>query len=287
MSDLDEAMLKHIDYIVNSEYRPFTYKDFLIFEVNGAGYNMKHGTFRNKISELNKRGDTELYCKSGIAFYTLKGKKFGNRMTHNHTVVHSNPLYNILQDLRLDKQCIHDIHLRFKVPNIWNLFSVNPIFFMNKKSKDISIPAWNRDKAIIKVVIHKTDVVSVIVGCSSFPISLDPDGIIRFFASLVSVEERIHTILQNSILTEHDIKYSIPDYKSWTITMWHFGRDALTEYGGERFSITIEYAQHILTRIYAKRFNYKKRIRIECQEYPKKPLEEAIHEKIYGVTHAG
>ena len=27
---------------------------------------------------------------------------------------------------------------------------------------------------------------------------------------------------------------------SWTVTMWHFGRDSLTEYSGERFHITWE-----------------------------------------------
>ena len=29
------------------------------------------------------------------------------------------------------------------------------------------------------------------------------------------------------------VKVKIPEYKSWIITMWHFGRDALVEYNGE------------------------------------------------------
>jgi hypothetical protein len=201
-------------------------------------------------------------------------------------VVHNNPLYKMLQELPLDKQSIHDIRLRFKVPNIWELFSVNPMFLKNKKSKDISIPAWISDNAIMKVIIHKTDVVSVAVSCSLYPISLDIDGIIRFFTLLVRVEERIRTILHNTGQMYIDKKYNlIPEYKSWIVTMWHFGRDALTEYAGERFSTSIEDAQHLLTRLYVKDLNCKKRIRIERQEYPKKTIEEAIQEKIYGLTN--
>jgi len=288
MSELDQAMLQHMAYLVHSEYTVFCYRDFLNFEVDGIVYGIKHGTFRNKISKLNKQGHTELYCKSGIAFYTLKGMRFGKQMTHNHTVVvHSNPLYKMLEQLPFDKQSIHDIRLRFKVPNIWKLFSVNPMFFKRKRSNDILIPAWMRDNTILKVIIHKTDVVSVIVSCSLFPIPLDADGIIRFFILLALVEERLRIILQNTTDVYFDKKYNyIPEYKTWIVTMWHFGRDALTEFAGERLSITIEQAQHILTRLYVKDFHGKKRIRIERQEYPNMGLEEAIQEKIYGTTNS-
>lgn len=66
--------------------------------------------------------------------------------------------------------------------------------------------------------------------------------------------------------------------------MWHFGRDASTEFAGERFSITVEKLQRILTRLYVKDFNGKSRLRIERQEYPKKTLIDAIEEKL-GVTN--
>jgi hypothetical protein len=72
---------------------------------------------------------------------------------------------------------------------------------------------------------------------------------------------------------------SIPHHKQWIITMWHFGRDALTEYSGEKFSKTVE-AQHILTRLYVKDFKGKNRIRIERQEYPQKTVVGAIEEKL-------
>lgn len=62
--------------------------------------------------------------------------------------------------------------------------------------------------------------------------------------------------------------------------MWHFGRDATVEYMGERFCISVEKLQHVLTRIYVKDFNGKNRIRVERQEYPKKTLIDAIEEKL-------
>ena len=288
MSELDEAMSDHINHIVHSEHRPFSYLDFLSFEQNGKQYGMKHGTFRNKISKRKKLNQVEVCYHDFLTFYTLKGVRFAKPMTADHTVVHHNsdPLYKILQNLPLDRQSIHDIRLKFRVPNIWKMFSFNAIFPINKRSKDIIIPAWSKNNAIVGIMIHKTDLVSVIIGCSSQPIPLDINGIIRFFTLLVRVEEKIQAYLDNSIPTFPDkLLNSIPEFKSWIVTMWHFGRDALTEYAGERFSYTIEDAQHILTRMYVKDFNCKKRIRIEIPEYPKKPLEEAIREKIYGLTN--
>ena len=40
MSELDCAMMKHISYIVHEEHRPFSYRDFLRFEVDGKEYEM-------------------------------------------------------------------------------------------------------------------------------------------------------------------------------------------------------------------------------------------------------
>ena len=60
MTILDYAMRKHIEYIVCTEKKPFSYIDFLTFEVDKQHYNMSHGTFRNKISAMLKAGEIEL-----------------------------------------------------------------------------------------------------------------------------------------------------------------------------------------------------------------------------------
>lgn len=286
VSELDKAMWKHIEYLVNSEARPFCFKDFLFFSVDGISYRMAHGTFRNKVSNLIKKGKIEVYFHDYLTFYTIKGIKFSRRMTSNHTVVnhHSNPFYRMLQELPLDKQSIHDIHLKFKVPLIWKLLSTNPNFTINERSKDILIPYWRKNNAIIRIAIHKTDSVSVVVGCSLDPIPLDINGIVFFFNLLVRVEEKLQFILDSSTLVNHNSECtSIPEYKSWIVTMWHFGRDSLTEYSGKLFSVTVEEAQENLTRAYVKQINGKKKIRLECHESPQKPIEQIVRERVHGI----
>ena len=68
--------------------------------------------------------------------------------------------------------------------------------------------------------------------------------------------------------------------------MWHFGRDSLTEFAGEKFSITVEDAMHGLTRIYSKTFatikgnnrerRNKTRVRRETQQYPNTTVLHAL-----------
>ena len=68
MSELDSAMMKHISNIVLKEHRPFSYRDFLRFEVSEKEYKMQHGTFRNKISQLIQAQKVELAYNSHIGF---------------------------------------------------------------------------------------------------------------------------------------------------------------------------------------------------------------------------
>lgn len=278
---LDDAMQEHMAFFVLSENKPFCYHDFLKFNIHDKEYEMKHGTFRNKISKLMKAGKVEVSYYSSCAFYTLTGYKFGKSMTPNHTVVHNNPIYRILQDLPFDKQSIHDVRLVFKAPKIWQTVSFNPDFHKNNRSQDIIIPVWSKNNALIKTVIHKTDTVSVTIACSLQPIILDGNGIINFFNLLARIEEKLQFVLDNSDQVNTTKKpVSIPDYDQWIVTMWHFGRDASIEYTGEKFCISALNLQHILTRIYVKDFNGKSKIRIERQEYPKETVIDAINEKL-------
>jgi hypothetical protein len=79
----------------------------------------------------------------------------------------------------------------------------------------------------------------------------------------------------------------IPEHKDWLVTMWHFGVDASVEYTGEKFSATWEVGEHALIRAYSKemigeRHITKKRslVRLECQEYPRTSLQDALQEKL-------
>lgn len=85
MTILDYAMRKHIEYIVCTERRPFSFIDFLTFDVGQQHYKMSHGTFRNKISAMLKREEVEVAYYSKQAFYTIKGVGFAKNMTLDHT----------------------------------------------------------------------------------------------------------------------------------------------------------------------------------------------------------
>jgi hypothetical protein len=282
MSELDDAMREHMDYIVSSEGIPFCYKDFLSFKIHNKDYGMKHGTFRNKICALIKSNVVELDYNSGIAFYTLKGHRFGKRVTPYHTVVsisHNDPVYNMIKNLPMDKQSIHAIHLKLKVPNIYKIFSVLD-FPKIKRSQDIVLPAWCKNNSIVKVTIHKTDTVTVIIGCSLEPIPLDYNGIIRFFTIAARSEgflEGLTVMMNPDKLNQNQ---SIPEYRKWLITRWDFGRDSLQTYKGKNYETTIMKAQHFFERIYTKDFGKYKKIRHEHLECPGKTVIDAIQEKL-------
>ena len=215
-------MIIHIHHLVHDEQRPFSYLDFMKFEVEGREFKMTHGTFRNNVSSLIKEGLVEVSYKSNITFYTLRGVKFDKAsrivMTGNHTgvpfissassspsLMTSNPLYRIIRDLPLDKTSVHDIRLRFTCPGIYAIIS-SPIsnkvqgydYTMNTRSKDILLPTWKINDVLVKATIHRTDTVSVMMGCSLNPISLDMNGLVRLTKTLSVVEERLSRLVEGS-----------------------------------------------------------------------------------------
>ena len=288
----------HIHHLIDEEHRPFSYLDFIKFQVNDEEYRMTHGTFRNNISRLRKEGLIEISYKSSIAFYTLRGVKFGKvsriAMTDNHMVVtphttqqlSSNPVYRIIKDLPLEKNSVHDIRLKFHVLDIYHVivsqttdsllydYTTNPI------SKDISLPLWQIENLNVKIVIHKTDTVSVIVGCTNSPVAIDVAGIIRLTNALAIVSERLSALVSQDRSNSSNIS-KIPDHMEWIVIMWHFGADASVEYTGERFSATWGVAQDAIIRVYSKTMkDHKTRIRLERQEYPRTTLVLALEQKI-------
>jgi hypothetical protein len=284
MSALDDAMLERMAYIVFSENRPFSYRDFL---PDHPECGMEHGTFRNKILAFKKADIIELNHKSGIAFYTLKGHRFGKPMTTHHMGVSSrNPIYDMIKDLPLEKNALHDIRLWFKVSSgTWSTLSTNSAFNINARSKDIKLPGIKENDIYLGMTVHRKDSVSVMVSCSYFPIAVDVNGIIRLSNALTLAKERLGQWIKESAMLINSRVYqniSIPHYDKWTVKMWHFGADSSTGYTREKFEITYGVAQDALTRIYSKQMKDNKiRIRLERQEYPNKDLAGAIEEKLY------
>ena len=290
MTILDDAMRKRIEYIVCTEKRPFSFIDFLTFEVDQQHYNMSHGTFRNKISAMLKKGVIEVAYHSKPTFYTLKGINFAKTMTLDHTGVaspseiaspyiaswkhmrQSNPIYRLIQNLPFNKTAVHDIRLRFKAGHIWSVISSNNTSQVNPVSKDIPLMEQEINDLDIQVTVHHTDTVSVVIGCSSSPVILDIAGVIRLSNALAIIRERLSKLVKDGL--------EIPNHLEWTVTMWHFGADS-TDYKGEMFHVSWEVTQNALIAVYSKQWKDGKcRIRKERQECANKSLAEAFDEKL-------
>jgi hypothetical protein len=294
---LSDIVMQRIKEIVSNQHRPVSLLDFLpSFEVEGNEYPITHGTLRNIFSRLRRTRQIQIAFKSKQTFYTLPGITFGRSkmMTRYHTGVLSSSfssdndsLYRLIQDLPIEKNALHDIHLRFNLEGIWSILSTTTSFKIDPISKDIRLPVWEIKDLTIKTTVHKTDTVSVVVGGSFHPIAVDINGTIRLSNALTSVEERLSNLIQESSISpatstrKQDDGGLVPDHMGWIVTMWHFGVDGLTEYTGEKFSCTWEVGQNALIRAYTKDFrDGKTHIRLERQEYPRRSLAHAIEEKL-------
>jgi hypothetical protein len=301
MSKLDAAMLEHVAYIVFSENRPFSYRDCIHFKVNGNEYKMSHGTYRNKILKLKKQGQVELAYNSGIVFYTLKGKKFGNSqkmMTADHagvpsaiisqSILKAMPIYNWLKKQPMEKQSLHNIRLRFESPGLWNIFSKIYPTQVNPDNKDIMLPtSVYFDYLDVAVTIHHSDTVSVAISCSFRPIAIDIPDILPLCEALTRTEINLASSVEN--YSQDNALHSmvtIPRYTKWIVTMWHFGVDTIREYTGKEFEITFGEGISHLYRIYTRcTKDGKNRVRSERQEQPDQEYAEAIVRKLFPDGH--
>ena len=292
MSNLENAMLKHIHYIVNNEYRPFSFRDLLHFEVDGLSYNPKKGTIRNKLSKFSQEGKIELCYIDTIAFYSLPGKKFGKDklMTGNTTdiinynnskhelykSIRKHPLYNMIKDIVFGKKSLHDIHLSFQSKGLWTYLSGIDYYRKRTNPKQaISFGYYPIERYLsIQVLVQHTDTVNVIVGCSKNPIVYDFDGIMRLSDALTRIEERLAAVVNEPSNKTFNAEYNpseikIPNKDDWTITLWHIHRDSYEEYSGEKFQCCWKIAKNLFIRIYSKELKLNRNIiRLEIQENP-------------------
>lgn len=188
------------------------------------------------------------------------------------------PIYKEIQKLTPEKRALHDIHLKFQVPDIWTIINSSKKYTSNHVSQDISLPfiiTSNRLK--IHTIVHRTDTVTVSIACSFAPIATDTDGLIRLSNALTRVEERTSRIVDEcgNMLQGGYESIPIPEHGSWIVTLWHFGVDSLNykELIDEKYCVTWQVGQNVLGRIYNKR---KKIKRSEIQGRPNTPYADAI-----------
>ena len=209
-------------------------------------------------------------------------------MTSDHTVVPSlssvSSSSNFIDNLPSERHSIHDIRLRFTVEGIWSIISsTHPELIPNKVSKDISLVPVKIYDMEIKIIVHHSDTVSVIIACSLTPVIIDPKGLIRLSSGLTLVEERLSGLVAGCPHTMSPApQILIPNHNSWIAMMWHFGTDSQCGYASEKFEMTWEDAENALIRIYTKDLKDGKgiRIRTERQEYPNKRFDVATEEKL-------
>lgn len=310
MSKLDNAMLQHIHYLVETEHTSFCFLNFCSEKVRGEPYAMAHGTFRNKISKLVKAGIVELECNSVPAFYRLKGVRLGkqqrigtmtNMMTLSHMVdtpvtnVINSSICDTIQNLPPEKKALHDIHMKFQVAGIWKNISLCGKYEMNSNSKDIPLlSVIGADNLKIRITVHHTDTVTAVAACSNAPIVADVEGLIRLTIALTRVEERLSRIVEECGKNQEGLEpLAIPEHDKWIVKLWHVGIDSddYEEFRNESERITWQdMKNNVLCREYFKK-NYDSKegkgrsiiTRHEIQEYPSKTLAEAIKEKFGGI----
>ena len=302
MSLVDAAMLQHMHEINTVEGRPFSYLDFLNFENCGKKFVIAHGTFRNKISKWIRQGIVRLVYNSKLAFYSLTGITFAydKPMTGHHmglssvipvtgvipytAISEANSFFDYLKK-KLDNNAnsIHDIHTKFTVLDIYKILSSSPKYskLINPVSRDIPLEVENIDGMHIHVAVHRTDTVTVIVGCSRDPITIDERGITRLSCALTRIEEKLSRRLDEcgALLPGGYERIPIPDNKTWQVTLWHFGKDKFAnEYPAKGYALTWGHGREVL-RTYIKTLNHNKIERKERQEYPNKSLQDALDDK--------
>ena len=284
-------MLKQMKKIVYEEFRPFSFKDFLNFKIDGKTCKIAYGTIRNKFSQFFKEKKIIFCYRDIISFYSLPGKRFDKDrlMTIDNTDILENindlrslkkaikqhPIYKLMQYKSFGKTHIHNLHLTFKSGGLWRYLITIDYFRkrMNSK-KTISFGYFKIEKyLVINVRVQSTDTVNVTVRCSTNPIKSDPNGIMRLTEALTRVEERLTAIVNDPNNKTFNAEYNpskikIPNKDDWKIVLWHFNRDSLTEYSGKTFHCTWKEAKNLFIRVYSKKLKLKNIARIEIQENP-------------------
>jgi hypothetical protein len=148
---------------------------------------------------------------------------------------------------------------------------------------DIHLPVLNTvDGLRIQTIVHRTDTVHVIVGCSNTPVRFDTEGIARLSSGLTRAEERTSRIVDEcgkSMPGGYE-QLIIPNHMTWKVVMWHFGTDSI-EKAEEKFCVTWRLAQKVLGRCYTKSVKSKNyaMVRREIQETPDTSLRNALNNK--------
>jgi hypothetical protein len=273
----ETIIFERMKEIVYKENRPFSYKDFESFSINGQNFKFSHGHIRNIFCELKKKGLIELYNRSPQAFYTIRGVRFNNSVTPTYMTA-TPPLTNkqkvflkFFRIQQLEHPSIHDIRLSFICKGLRSILETsNSDLIKNideKSNKDVTLKKITLDDITLKITVHNTDRVTVSIACTDNPIPIDLFGIARLTGALTTVRERLQRVIDDYMKSSFDNgPYGViddtnncllPDCMSWTVNMWHFGHDSTLEFTGPMFEHTWKESLDVF-RIYSKKSKRKR-----------------------------
>ncbi len=149
---------------------------------------------------------------------------------------------------------------------------------MYPESKDISVIKEEINQLKIRVTVHHSDTVGVVIGCAYCPVAVDVSGVTRLSSALTQIRNRLQRLIEDcNAISDITIPYPM----TWTVTMWHFGADSSILYKGKSFHVSWKVAENALIAFYSKVWKDGKcRIRGERQEHPQKSLSEAFDDKL-------
>lgn len=264
LSPTERLVLEQGRQICEEQRSPFSYRDLP---------ELKHGTVRNIFQVLRRYGLIELYDRSSLAFYWVKGvPRPATSMTRPPVVVPAD-LQRLLDGIRLGDRCVHDIRLFCQAPGLYD--SLRPgTFTLREASRDAALPAVVSEMRSARVTVHRTDSVSTLVGCSPDPVPLSLEGYTELCSLLGAARQEI--------IRARARKIRVPEISTWLVQHWHYGRDGMSEVGGPRFCTTFSGFGEAILRAYTKRLRGRDTMRIELEESPRKPLPNAFFDRLNG-----
>ena len=109
------------------------------------------------------------------------------------------------------------------------------------------------DSFSIILSVYPTDTCQIVIGCSNNPILLNFEGVNKLAITLCRIEERLSNLCFSSSI-------HILNYNDWIITLWHIGKDSISEYSGKMFHCAWSLSEKLILRIYSKTIEKKKKI---------------------------
>jgi hypothetical protein len=294
--DRNQQFERLTNQIWESQQRPVTKTDFLEkdFVIDGILYERFTEAQFYKCASILQREDKILQLKKTIPAHYYPAAA---TVKTNHTEVTSSdsPLIAIpnsqrpspppspactlgasfaikfIEETVWNEWDLHNIHLAaFNVKDIHPMLK-NKGYNLNNQSYDIQLKPINFKGLNIKPTIHRTNTITVSVGCSYAPIIMNGQDVTRLDNGLDQTINNVSTISGLS---------NIPIANDWLCTEYHYGRDGENLYRGQIFEILWRDAKNTYHHIYSKKHDDGYHLRDETYGYPFTKLEQVLNSKM-------